>query len=153
MAKFLKDTEEEAEDGEEPGTAAAAHGEGGSAAKTEEGEEEEDGAGSRFKLLLLTGGTDVKHDIAAIKTRGCQIIVATPGRLLDVMKRSKHLNLATLDLLILDEADRLLDMGFRQTLDDILPRLPRQRRTGLFSATQTQARQPCIRPRHEPWVP
>jgi ATP-dependent RNA helicase DDX55/SPB4 len=59
------------------------------------------------------------------------------------MKRlGTGLDTKQLEVLVLDEADRLLDMGFRQQLDAIMARLPKQRRTGLFSATQTVSRGP-----------
>lgn len=67
-----------------------------------------------------------------------RVIVATPGRL-EAALASGELAASGLSLLVLDEADRLLDMGFRVTLSAILGRLPRQRRTGLYSATQTVA--------------
>ncbi|CAN1812098.1 DEAD-box ATP-dependent RNA helicase 18 [Linum perenne] len=63
----------------------------------------------------------------------------TPGRLHDIMERIDDLDFRNLDVLILDEADRLLDMGFQKQLNAIISRLPKLRRTGLFSATQTEA--------------
>lgn len=66
------------------------------------------------------------------------MVVATPGRL-EAALAAGELAPSALSLLVLDEADRLLDMGFRVTLSAILARLPRQRRTGLYSATQTVA--------------
>ncbi|WIA41645.1 hypothetical protein OEZ86_009001 [Tetradesmus obliquus] len=90
--------------------------------------------------LLLVGGTDPAEDVAAFKAAGGNILVGTPGRLHDVMKRlGTALDTRKLEVLVLDEADRLLDMGFRVQLDAIMARLPKQRRTGLFSATQTEA--------------
>jgi ATP-dependent RNA helicase DDX55/SPB4 len=68
---------------------------------------------------------------------GGQIIIGTPGRVMDIFNRCKLINLKELEVLILDEADTLLDMGFRDTISQILSLLPKQRRTGLFSATQT----------------
>ena len=62
--------------------------------------------------------------------KGAQILIGTPGRLLDIMQRSSCMCLKHLELVILDEADRLLDMGFRTQLDGILKLLPKQRRTG-----------------------
>ncbi|XP_061459440.1 ATP-dependent RNA helicase DDX55 isoform X3 [Rhineura floridana] len=78
------------------------------------------------------------------------ILVATPGRLEDMFRRkSEGLDLASsvksLDVLVLDEADRLLDMGFEASLNSILDFLPKQRRTGLFSATQTQEVENLVR--------
>lgn len=66
-----------------------------------------------------------------------RVVVATPGRLAAALLAGT-INVAALEILILDEADRLLDMGFSVTLTDILTRLPRQRRTGIYSATQTK---------------
>jgi ATP-dependent RNA helicase DDX55/SPB4 len=65
------------------------------------------------------------------------VLVGTPGRLDDIMTRSAALSVRRLELLVLDEADRLLSMGFKTQVSSILSRLPKQRRTGLFSATQT----------------
>ncbi|WIA21353.1 hypothetical protein OEZ85_000576 [Tetradesmus obliquus] len=94
----------------------------------------------RLSSLLLVGGTDPAEDVAAFKAAGGNILVGTPGRLHDVMKRlGTALDTRKLEVLVLDEADRLLDMGFRVQLDAIMARLPKQRRTGLFSATQTEA--------------
>jgi len=64
-------------------------------------------------------------------------VIATPGRLQHTLLKSPEFNVKKLELLILDEADRLLDMGFQQSLNSILERLPKLRRTGLFSATMS----------------
>uniref|UniRef100_A0A8P4KIZ7 ATP-dependent RNA helicase n=1 Tax=Dicentrarchus labrax TaxID=13489 RepID=A0A8P4KIZ7_DICLA len=82
--------------------------------------------------------------------RTANIVIATPGRLEDMFRRkSDGLDLASsvksLDVLVLDEADRLLDMGFEASLNTILGYLPKQRRTGLFSATQTQELEKLVR--------
>ncbi|XP_043290105.1 probable ATP-dependent RNA helicase DDX55 homolog [Venturia canescens] len=98
--------------------------------------------------ILLVGGTTVKEDVVRLKD-GANIIIATPGRLEDLLSNCKSINLAanvkSLELLVLDEADRLLDLGFSATLNTILSFLPRLRRTGLFSATQTKELQQLIR--------
>ncbi len=65
------------------------------------------------------------------------MVIGTPGRIDDIMKRCASMDCRRLEVLVLDEADRLLDMGFKMQLDAIMSRLPKQRRTGLFSATQT----------------
>ena len=88
--------------------------------------------------MLLVGGTDVAFDVQNFSQNGAVALIGTPGRLDDVMVRSKVLDLKRVELLILDEADRLLSMGFVKTLNNIIGRLPKQRRTGLFSATQTE---------------
>lgn len=102
-----------------------------------------------FKQKLLVGGNSVDEDIATLKAYGANIIVCTPGRLLDLLERKSDLNLAgrvkSLELLVLDEADRLLDLGFKTAINTILSYLPRQRRTGLFSATQTKEVQDLMR--------
>jgi len=88
--------------------------------------------------MLLVGGTDVAKDVAKFAATSPLVLIATPGRLWDVMQRSRELDGKKCELLILDEADRLLGMGFMATLNNIISRLPKQRRTGLFSATQTE---------------
>lgn len=80
-----------------------------------------------------------------LRRTGCNIIIATPGRLLDLLTSFSGIDLKSLELLVLDEADKLLDMGFSVTLSKILQHLPKQRRTGLFSATQTQALEDWMR--------
>ncbi|KAH9322426.1 hypothetical protein KI387_017065, partial [Taxus chinensis] len=92
-----------------------------------------------IKCMLLVGGTDVTTDMKKIKENGANLLVGTPGRLDDIMERTNILDFRRLEVLILDEADRLLDMGFYKQLSSIIVRLPKQRRTGLFSATQTEA--------------
>ncbi|KAJ8712666.1 hypothetical protein PYW08_007970 [Mythimna loreyi] len=103
---------------------------------------------SHITMTLLLGGRPVEADIESIQ-KGAHITVCTPGRLGDLLAERKHLNLAgrlkELDILVLDEADRLLDLGFSSTLTTILQYLPRQRRTGLFSATQTKELQDLVR--------
>jgi len=92
-------------------------------------------------VTLLVGGTAVQEDIDKCVGEGCNIIVATPGRLLDIMRRGtavSGIDFSKLLVLVLDEADTLLDMGFSDAVMEIIGRLPKQRRTGLFSATQTQ---------------
>lgn len=73
---------------------------------------------------------DCGLDVQAFEETGGNIIIGTPGRVSDVMKRSKLMQTKTLEVLVLDEADRLLDMGFKLQLDYIMSRLPKQRRTG-----------------------
>lgn len=99
-------------------------------------------------LLVGGAGNDPAADAARLKENGAHVLVGTPGRLDDVLRRccgdgvggaTSGLDLRRVEVLVLDEADRLLDMGFKQQLDGIMQRLPRQRRTGLFSATQTEA--------------
>ncbi|KAF5290080.1 hypothetical protein FQA39_LY14861 [Lamprigera yunnana] len=99
--------------------------------------------------VLLVGGNSVEEDITNIQENGSNIVICTPGRFEDLLMRNPELNLLAaikkLELLILDEADRLLDLGFRNCLDNIFSYLPKQRRTGLFSATQTNEVELLIR--------
>lgn len=93
--------------------------------------------------MLTVGGSYVGEDIQAFSERGAHILIATPGRLEDLFSRniengpSFAAGARRLEVLILDEADRLLDLGFMTTLNSVFAYLPKQRRTGLFSATQT----------------
>uniref|UniRef100_A0A146WD70 ATP-dependent RNA helicase n=1 Tax=Fundulus heteroclitus TaxID=8078 RepID=A0A146WD70_FUNHE len=103
-----------------------------------------------FTQILLIGGSNPSEDVEKFKEHGGNIVIATPGRLEDMFRRkSEGLELASavrsLDVLVLDEADRLLDMGFEASLNTILDYLPKQRRTGLFSATQTQELDKLVR--------
>jgi ATP-dependent RNA helicase DDX55/SPB4 len=87
---------------------------------------------------LIIGGRDVEQDVADVNEGASTVVVATPGRLLVLLSRNdcklaRHVQ--ALEYLILDEADRLLELGFHQSLTSILQYLPKQRRTGLFSAT------------------
>ncbi|XP_076434856.1 ATP-dependent RNA helicase DDX55-like [Babylonia areolata] len=104
----------------------------------------------QLSSLLLIGGTSCAQDISKFTAHGGHILIATPGRLDDLFSRKQAgFNLATsvkaLEVLVLDEADRLLDMGFEASINTILGHLPRCRRTGLFSATQTQEVDSLIR--------
>jgi ATP-dependent RNA helicase DDX55/SPB4 len=92
----------------------------------------------QLRAMEVIGGTHtvaVEHEFLR---QGANIVVATPGRLEATLKRTKKFDVSGLEMLILDEADRLLDMGFTNTISRILRQLPKQRRTGLFSATQTE---------------
>lgn len=92
-----------------------------------------------MNCLLLVGGAEVKVDMKKIEEEGANILIGTPGRLHDIMDRMDDLDFRNLEILILDEADRLLDMGFQKQINSIISLLPKLRRTGLFSATQTEA--------------
>jgi ATP-dependent RNA helicase DeaD len=89
--------------------------------------------GGRMTVLPLYGGASMLQQIRALE-RGANIVVATPGRALDHIRRGT-LTLDRLDILILDEADEMLDMGFAEDLDAILDATPAERQTALFSAT------------------
>ncbi|XP_052188087.1 DEAD-box ATP-dependent RNA helicase 18 [Diospyros lotus] len=91
------------------------------------------------KSMLLVGGAEVKADMKKIEEEGANLLIGTPGRLYDIMERMDIMDFRNLEILILDEADRLLDMGFQKQINSIISHLPKLRRTGLFSATQTEA--------------
>ena len=86
-----------------------------------------------IKILPIYGGQSIDRQIMALKNKP-QIIVGTPGRVMDHMRR-RTLKLANLKMMILDEADEMLNMGFREDIDVILEDLPEERQTLLFSAT------------------
>ena len=87
----------------------------------------------RFKQFAVLGGVGHRPQIDALR-RGVDILVATPGRLLDLVKQG-HADLSQAEYLILDEADRMLDMGFIHDVRRIVAELPDERQTLLFSAT------------------
>lgn len=86
-----------------------------------------------FKILPVYGGEPIQKQIHALE-RGVHIVVGTPGRLIDHLKRGT-LNLASVKIVVLDEADRMLDMGFIDDIEYILSKVPANRQTSLFSAT------------------
>lgn len=86
---------------------------------------------------LVIGGKDLKSEQEAIARMN--ILVATPGRLLQHMDQTTVFEWNQLQVLVLDEADRILDLGFARTVDAIIKALPKERQTMLFSATQTDA--------------
>ena len=86
-----------------------------------------------FRTLIAYGGVSIKPNLDAIKL-GVDILVATPGRLLDLLTQ-RALTLTELEVLVLDEADRMLDMGFITDIRRIMKALPEERQTLLFSAT------------------
>lgn len=88
---------------------------------------------SGFKVVSVYGGEDIRVQLRALE-REPQIIVATPGRLLDMLKRNK-ISLADLEYLVLDEADEMLNMGFKEEIERILEQASPERQTLLFSAT------------------
>ena len=96
-------------------------------------------------LSLLVGGRDPQEDINNLRDNGCTFLIGTPGRIDDIFARCTFLDVKTIEVLVLDEADRLLDMGFQRQIDSIMKRSPRQRRTGHFSANQTDAVQALAR--------
>jgi len=87
------------------------------------------------RCVIAIGGTNIRTQIAELR-RGASVIIATPGRLLDLTER-KAVNLSDIETLVLDEADRMLDMGFLPAIKRVLAMLPTQRQTLLFSATMS----------------
>ncbi len=89
-----------------------------------------------INIVPVYGGTSIMNQIHALK-HGAQIIVATPGRLIDLINRGK-VNLEQVNNVVLDEADEMLNMGFSESVDEILGQLPEDRNTLLFSATMSK---------------
>ncbi len=87
----------------------------------------------KLKTLAVYGGVSINTQMQGMRG-GCDIVVATPGRLLDLVDRNA-VDLRAVTTLVLDEADRMLDLGFADELDEILDELPRKRQNLLFSAT------------------
>lgn len=85
------------------------------------------------KIIAVYGGADIRRQIKGIKD-GVQIIVATPGRLVDLVER-RAVRLDNIEWVVLDEADEMLNMGFKEDIDKILDRTPEWKNTWLFSAT------------------
>jgi ATP-dependent RNA helicase DeaD len=89
------------------------------------------------RTVAIYGGSSMDKQIEGLK-RGAQVVIGTPGRVLDLIRRGE-LKLDRVHTVILDEADRMLDMGFIVDVETILARSPRQRQTALFSATMPYA--------------
>ncbi|KAI8116094.1 hypothetical protein FF38_00743 [Lucilia cuprina] len=90
-----------------------------------------------FSAGLIIGGKNLKFERSRMDQ--CNILICTPGRLLQHMDENPLFNATTMEMLVLDEADRCLDMGFEQTLNAIVENFPPDRQTLLFSATQTNS--------------
>ncbi|XP_060067698.1 uncharacterized protein LOC132547910 isoform X1 [Ylistrum balloti] len=86
---------------------------------------------------LIMGGTNRAEEAKKL-SKGVNLIVATPGRLLDHLQNTPHFMFKNLQCLIIDEADRILDIGFEEEMKQIIKLLPKKRQTMLFSATQTR---------------
>ena len=91
---------------------------------------------SGINIVPVYGGTSIENQIRALK-HGAQIIVATPGRLIDLMNRGAA-KLEAVKNVVLDEADEMLNMGFSESIDEILAGVPKDRNTLLFSATMSR---------------
>ena len=89
------------------------------------------------KSLLVQGGVSMNRQIAELRS-GVDVVVATPGRLLDLLKQ-REISLANLKYLVLDEVDRMFDMGFIEDVSAIIRRCPKKRQTLFFSATMPDA--------------
>ncbi|KID66182.1 ATP-dependent rRNA helicase RRP3 [Metarhizium brunneum] len=92
------------------------------------------GSSISLRCAVIVGGLDMVPQAVALGKKP-HIIVATPGRLVDHLEKTKGFSLRTLKYLVMDEADRLLDMDFGPAIDKLLKFIPRERRTYLFSAT------------------
>ncbi len=104
-----------------------------------------------IKRTVIHGGVSEKPQIAAM-ANGTDVLIATPGRLLDLMNQ-RRIELTGLEFFVLDEADRMLDMGFIRDVQKIVQRLPKERQTLLFSATMpdavTSLAKGLLKPQHE----
>ncbi|WP_051208707.1 DEAD/DEAH box helicase [Butyrivibrio sp. WCD3002] len=89
-----------------------------------------------IKVLAVYGGQDISRQIRALSS-GVQIVVGTPGRVMDHMRRHT-MKMKDVKILVLDEADEMLDMGFRDDIETILEGMPEERQTALFSATMPE---------------
>src|SRR3546814_430267 len=88
---------------------------------------------NKLSMALLIGGVSMGDQVKALE-KGVDVLIATPGRLMDLFGRGNIL-LAGCNLLVIDEADRMLDMGFIPDIEEICTKLPATRQTLLFSAT------------------
>jgi ATP-dependent RNA helicase RhlE len=90
-------------------------------------------AGSGARAAVVVGGLSERSQLQSIR-KGAQVLIATPGRLYDFLSR-RLINLGAVEILVLDEADRMLDMGFLPTIERITAAMPTSRQTMFFSAT------------------
>lgn len=88
------------------------------------------------RSVIAIGGANIQTQLADLRRRGAAVLIATPGRLLDLIERGA-VHLSTIEVLVLDEADRMLDMGFLPAIRRVLSLLPTKRQTLLFSATMS----------------
>ena len=96
--------------------------------------------------LLVGGTTTTAQDLSFFMRHSPNVLISSPGRLVELLSSSQvHCPQSSFEMLVLDEADRLLDLGFKQDLQGIISRLPKQRRTGLFSASVSEAVSEIIR--------
>lgn len=97
-----------------------------------------------IKCCLVVGGLSLKMQEIELKTRP-DIVIATPGRFIDHLRNSQGFNIDTIEIMVMDEADRMLEEGFADELDEIIKACPRNRQTMLFSATMTDKVDDLIR--------
>ncbi|KAI0078894.1 DEAD-domain-containing protein [Panus rudis PR-1116 ss-1] len=97
-----------------------------------------------IRFCLVVGGLSVKSQEATLRSRP-DVVIATPGRLIDHLRNSPSFTLDTLDILVLDEADRMLSDGFADELTEIVKSCPMSRQTMLFSATMTDSVDELVR--------
>jgi ATP-dependent RNA helicase RhlE len=90
------------------------------------------------RSVIAIGGANIQTQLADLRRRGAATLIATPGRLLDLIER-RAVQLSTIEVLVLDEADRMLDMGFLPAIRRVLALLPAKRQTLLFSATMSSS--------------
>ena len=88
------------------------------------------------RSVTVFGGASMSQQLQALRRRDTNVVIATPGRLTDHLGRGS-IDLSQIEVLVLDEADRMLDMGFLPTIRRIIDQLPRERQTLLFSATMS----------------
>lgn len=86
-----------------------------------------------IRVLPIYGGQPIDRQIAALR-KGTQVVIGTPGRVMDLMRR-RTIKAETVQMMVLDEADEMLDMGFREDIETILVKIPEEHQTLLFSAT------------------
>lgn len=93
--------------------------------------------GNRTRAVTVVGGASTRRQMIELR-RGSAVVIATPGRLMDHLE-NRVIDLSAVEVLVLDEADRMLDMGFWPVIRQVIARLPKQRQTLLFSATMSPA--------------
>jgi superfamily II DNA/RNA helicase len=105
-------------------------------------------ATDNVKVVTLCGGVPLRGQMLQSLSHGAHIVVGTPGRVMDHLER-QHLALEALNTLVLDEADRMLDMGFFDDIVTVARQCPKERQTLLFSATYPEGHRQAQRPVHE----
>jgi len=100
-------------------------------------------ADSGVKIQLLYGGQNIRTELAGLK-RAPQIVVGTPGRVKDHLIKKRTLNLDHINYFILDEADEMLNIGFKEEIEEILQHTPKQKKVLLFSATMPKSIQDIV---------